>query len=320
MADASADMNADTQTLSDAAPGDGASQADGLPPPEDTGPPAFVPRAGTPPETLGGDLRPANYFVPSTYTHDRAWPLVILLHGYSASGALQDAFLQLSARVDSREFLLITPDGTVDQDGNLFWNATDACCDFFGTGVDDVGYLTGLMDELSAWYNVDPDRISVMGHSNGGYMSYRLACEVGDRLSSMLSLAGAMYLDDEDCVAPARLSVVHAHGTLDDSVNYNGSTSGSQQYKSAGDSAAFWAARNGCEAGPTLTDTVELDELVEGDDTEILAWSGCQDETRVEIWKIVDGGHVPAFSNGIFAERALDVLLEARRVPGPAER
>src|SRR4051812_3323016 len=109
------------------------------PSPEDTAP-VYAP---DPPTELGGD-RPAAVLLPADYTIDRAWPLVILLHGYGATADLQDIVFGLGVRVDDLGFILVKPEGTTDASGAQFWNATDECCDFGGTGVDDVGYLSGL--------------------------------------------------------------------------------------------------------------------------------------------------------------------------------
>ena len=155
-----------------------------------------------PPTQLGLEAgRPADYFVPTAYTHDASWPVVLLLHGYSASGWLQDGYFGLSPLVDARGFILITPDGTKDAEGAHFWNGTDACCDKFGTGVDDAGYLLGLLDELEAYFHVDATRVYLIGHSNGAYMSFRLACDASDRITALVSLAGLTFKDPEACGA-----------------------------------------------------------------------------------------------------------------------
>ncbi len=275
--------------------------------------PAFQPPSGKPPGLLGGTERPSLYYVPEQYTHDTSWPLLILLHGYSASGLAQDGYTAMSTKVSSRGFILITPDGTPDADGYLHWNATDACCDFGGIGTNDVAYISSLIDEASTWFNVDADRVLVMGHSNGGYMTFRLACDIGDRLAGAISIAGGMWLDDTKCPAPAPLTMIAAHAPDDIDVNYEGSTSGSQQYKGAIDSAAFWAKRNGCADVPQPQGNLDLVTEVVGNETERIIFPNCSSGTQVEVWRMNDAGHSPDFSDGVFAEYALDVLLAARR-------
>jgi len=88
-------------------------------------------------------------------------------------------------------FLYVFPDGTEDSDGILFWNATDAGYDFFGSGVDDPGYLRALIEEIIVQLNVDSDRIYAIGHSNGGSMVFRMACDHAELIAGIASLAGA---------------------------------------------------------------------------------------------------------------------------------
>src|SRR5207302_4460993 len=86
---------------------------------------------------FGGD-RPVMLEVPHAYDPSRPIPLVLLLHGYGASGIIEEAYLDLHGLVDSVGILMAAPDGTVNQMNVEFWNATDACCDFDNTPVDDV--------------------------------------------------------------------------------------------------------------------------------------------------------------------------------------
>ena len=92
-------------------------------------------------------------------------------------------------------FLYAFPDGTRDRLGNRFWNASDACCDLFQSGVDDVAYLTAVIDDMSARFHVDAKRIHLVGHSNGGFMSHRYACDRAERVAAFVSLAGDNYKD-----------------------------------------------------------------------------------------------------------------------------
>ena len=85
---------------------------------------------------------------PDSYDPANPLPVVLLLHGYSSSGASVQAWLDLLALIDSREFIYAYPDGTKDLFGFRFWNATDACCNLFGLPVDDSQYLSDLLDEI----------------------------------------------------------------------------------------------------------------------------------------------------------------------------
>ena len=131
------------------------------------------------------DARPYDFQVPGNYDPSKPMPLVILLHGYSVTGFLEDAVFGLGRIADAKGFLFAYPNGTKDKGGNHFWNATDACCNFDGSTVDDVTYLDAVIDDMSARYNVDSKRVYVTGHSNGGYMAHRYACDRASRVAAM---------------------------------------------------------------------------------------------------------------------------------------
>ena len=96
---------------------------------------------------------------------------------------------------EARGFLYCYPDGTIagPVGATGFWNATDACCDFGNTGVDDVGYLRGVIEEIARRFAVDRKRVYLIGHSNGGFMAYRMACESADLIAGIASLAGTTF-------------------------------------------------------------------------------------------------------------------------------
>ena len=118
---------------------------------------------------------PITVYFPDSYDPGNPLPVVLLLHGYTSSGAEVESWLDLLALVDSREFIYAHPDGIQDFFGFRFWNATDACCNIFGIPVDDSQYLADLLDEIELVLAVDPRRVHFMGHSNGGFMSHRMA-------------------------------------------------------------------------------------------------------------------------------------------------
>jgi polyhydroxybutyrate depolymerase len=89
--------------------------------------------------------RPYRVRAPGNYTTLGPLPLVVLLHGYGANATGQEAYFALGPQVSERRFLLALPDGTRDARGQQFWNATDACCNFYNAAVDDVAYLRALI-------------------------------------------------------------------------------------------------------------------------------------------------------------------------------
>jgi polyhydroxybutyrate depolymerase len=269
--------------------------------------------------TIVGGERPVKVQLPTPGSSGPA-PLILLLHGYTSNSAEVQEYLRLGRVAADRGFVFAAPDGTVDSDGNQYWNATDACCDLDQAGVDDAGYLADLIDEIKAVANIDPKRIYVVGHSNGGFMSHRMACEHADVLAAIVSVAGATFVDPDDCRPSEPVAVLQIHGSADETIAYDGgvlgySNDGSPlKYPGARATAKAWAGYDGCDPKLVETDeTVDVDALIDGPsdlaEATIARASGCEPGGAVELWTIPDGGHVPSVS-GALADRIADFLLD----------
>ena len=142
-----------------------------------------------------------NVYYPDSDDPSEPLPLLIGLHGYSHYGQGFEDYMQLRQHVDSREFIYLYPNGTIDPWGNRYWNATINCCDFWNTNVDDSGYIQALVGMVKGALSVDENRVATIGHSNGGYMSYRLACDAPEPFAAIISIAGAAWFDPANCSA-----------------------------------------------------------------------------------------------------------------------
>jgi len=245
--------------------------------------------------TVGGD-RPATVYVPEGLDRDVPAPLVVMLHGYSVSGIVEEIYLQLRPLAEERGFLYIYPDGTIDASNKRFWNAADPCCDSTGGLPNDSAYLIGLVDEIKAHYNVDTKRIFFVGHSNGGFMSYRLACDHAGTIAAIVSLAGAVFTNEVQCNPSEAVSVLEIHGNADDTVLYDGSMINGESYLGAQASVATWAGRDGCDpAADESAAPIDIDVGLAGAETKISRYAkGCAPGGHAELWTIEGGGHLPA--------------------------
>ena len=253
------------------------------------------------PQLLFGGDRPVEIRVPEQYDPTCPTPLLLILHGHGMNGAIQDIYFNAERLVEEEGVIVAAPDGTLDDNGEHFWNGESAaCCSFFNESVDDVAYLEGLMDEIGEVYNIDPDRIYVLGHSNGAMMAYRLACDMGERLAGIVSLAGFSEWDLGAC-GPAKTSVLHLHGTDDDTVLYAGGDNllgdGGPAYPGTAESTALWAAYNGCSDTGTPAGSFDLDGGLAGEETQITVYEGCPGALRTELWSIQGAGHVPSITS-----------------------
>jgi polyhydroxybutyrate depolymerase len=269
--------------------------------------------------TVGGE-RPVRIHVPATYDPSRPAPLLILLHGYGSNGQDHDAYFHLGDVAERRGFIYAYPNGTMDNSGNRYWNATDACCDFDRSGVDDVAYLAGVITAAQTSLKIDPKRIYLVGHSNGGFMSYRMACARADLIAAIVSLAGASFANSAACRPSAPVAILQVHGLADDVVAYDGGTlegvgppdARMDSYPGAEKSVAAWATYDGCEAAPTTVgQRVDVDaDLTAGGqpaESQVKRWAGCKPGGAVELWTIPGGGHEPNISSA-FPDEILDFL------------
>jgi polyhydroxybutyrate depolymerase len=247
--------------------------------------------------TVVSTARAYSKFIPSSYSKGTSLPLVVLLHGYGATGAMQESYMNFESVAETNKFILVYPDGTVDSSGKQFWNATDACCDFFSAVADDV-YLLSILKEMESNYSIDAKRIYFVGHSNGGFMSYRMACKYPDRIAAIASLAGASYFKTTDCGAKSPVSVLQVHGTKDGTILYDGGQILGTSYPGAVASASQWATFNQCTQNAVTRSTkFDLEPNITGDETSVTAWTNCQNSSEVELWTMEGAAHIPTLKS-----------------------
>lgn len=233
--------------------------------------------------------------IPKDYAQDTPAPLVMLLHGYTSSGAGQESYFKLSALADEFGFIFVAPDGTVEKQGdkNRFWNAGEKnCCNFQGSTVNDSAYLKALIEALQNRYSIDSRRIFVSGHSNGGFMSHRLAYDYPETIAAIVALNGAAPLGWNKPRPASPVNILHIHGTADKVNLYHGSHIFGVPYPGAETGIRNWAYYAFGSATP-LEETTrrDLDREIEGPETIVTTWA----DGSVELWTIEGGTHVPAF-------------------------
>lgn len=256
--------------------------------------------------------RPIHVRVPDGMDPSEPAPLVVLLHGFGVSGEVQDAYLQLGDAAAQRGMLFVAPDGTENRGGQRFWNATPACCGL-GSDVDDIGYLTDVIAKVRQDHAVDPDRIYLVGHSNGGFMSFAMACARADTIAAIASIEAATFDDPAACDPSEPVAVLQVHGTADTTIAYGGGTIAGEPYPSAPDTLAMWAAYDGCDPEPDPSKPEPRQILADLPPAEVTVHhDSCEPGGHVELWTQPDGVHIPRFTDD-FSGQVLDWLLEHPR-------
>lgn len=221
-------------------------------------------------------------YIPASYSQGQPVPLVLNLHGYTSTGALQAIYGDFKPIADTANFLVVHPNGTPDPiSGFQFWNFG-----IFGTNVDDVGFLEALIDTISIHYSINPDRVYCTGISNGGFMTYAMACE-SDRFAAIGSVTGSMSVTMyNNCNPHHPTPAIHIHGTADSTNPYNGNSSS----MSIPDVVSFWTNQNSCNTTPGITSIADID-TGDGCTAEQYVYSGGADGHTVEHFKVTGGGH-----------------------------
>jgi polyhydroxybutyrate depolymerase len=230
-----------------------------------------------------GITRTYSVYLPAAYTGANAVPVVFNLHGYTSNAQQQSLYGNFTAIADTANFIVVHPNGTIQPgtSNTQFWNVG-----FFASTVDDVDFLETLLDELIATYNINETRVYSTGMSNGGYMSYLLACQ-SSRFAAIASVTGSMTTTTLNGCSPTKPTpVMEIHGTADGTVPYNG-TAGSS---SIADVLNYWTTFNNCPATPTISQVPDL-VLSDMASAEHWVYAAGTNGVTMEHFKVVSGGH-----------------------------
>jgi polyhydroxybutyrate depolymerase len=236
---------------------------------------------------VDGAARTYRLHLPEAYTEDRLWPLVVVLHPFTSSGAGMARLTGFDALAEREGFIVAYPDGLSRR-----WNIGH-----FPDEADDVGFVTALVDHLLAHYAVDSGAVYLTGASNGAGMTYRLMCEAGDRFAAAAVVMGGPMLAGvaAGCEAAVPMPLMIIHGTDDRFLPWEGGEiqvipGRAFTLLSVEESLAFWRARNDCSdsAQTTPVDDVEPND---GTTTTRLAYEDCGSGAVTILYRVEGGGH-----------------------------
>jgi polyhydroxybutyrate depolymerase len=224
----------------------------------------------------GGIERSFDLHVPANYDPTKRTPLVLVFHGYTMSASSIATATHFSETADKRGMIVAYPDGT----GGGF-NAGDCCGTASSNKVDDLGFTRDLLGKLEAEYCVDEKRVFSTGFSNGGFFSYRLACELADKIAAIAPVSGVFGVDPATCKPKRPVPVLHIHGTGDAVVPYLGG--GVALSRSVATSVAAFRTNNACATDGKVVFTKG--------DVECTSWAPCTAGADVELCEVAAGGH-----------------------------
>lgn len=227
--------------------------------------------------------------VPTSYNADQATPMVLSLHGGGGNMTYQstEKYYHLISASEKAGFIAVFPNGYSRLPGGKLatWNAGICCGNARDKNIDDVGFIKSVINDMKTRANVDAKRVYANGMSNGGMMSYRLACELADSVAAIASVAGT---DGTLQCNPSRpISILHIHALDDDHVLFNGGSGIKSKthadFISVPNTISKWVAQNACNPTPQRVLTVK------GAYCDL--YSNCQHNTQVKLCVTETGGH-----------------------------
>jgi polyhydroxybutyrate depolymerase len=236
---------------------------------------------------------------PEGYIKSLKLPLVIALHGRGGEG---ESMILVTKRgfdklADKDQFLVVYPDGIEKNwnDGRADEQVTDRA---HKENIDDVGFISALIDRMIKDYNADAKRVYITGISNGAIMSYRLACEISSKVTAIAPVDGNIpYLLLNECFPSKPVSVLAINNVDDPMVPFEGGEIWVNFHRvrlgkvlSVNESIVFWVRRNKCKVIPYIFQEPDRDPT---DGTRVLRkeFREGMGGTEVILYKIDGGGH-----------------------------
>jgi polyhydroxybutyrate depolymerase len=184
---------------------------------------------------------------------------------------------------DTANFIIIYPQATTDSSGNPTWHLGGE--NSKSTSVDDVGFVSHIIDEVSSIYSVDLERVYVTGFSNGGYLAYEIACLLSNKIAGIGSVAGHMFIDTYNYCDPSHPTpLINIHGTED---FYDGIAG---YYLDQNLSNRYWTEYNNTDPDPVIT-YIENTNTQDGSTVELHSWLNGDNGISVVHFKVMGGGH-----------------------------
>ena len=239
--------------------------------------------------TPDGRTRRYRIYVPSVIPSGTSVPLVIALHGGLGTSSQFEASSGLNGFAESNGFIAVYPDGVGNQpDGSGFqtWNGGYCCGPAATQSIDDITFIRNVVTDLRNSLPVNSSRVYALGHSNGGILSYRIACEMSDVVAAIGVQAGSNVVTD--CRPALPVSVFHLHGTSDTNVPINGG-------KGSGlSTTVFVSARSAVDAMATVDGCNVASPrslITSNSDVTALSWTNCKSNSEVRLVTVKNATH-----------------------------
>ncbi|MCK9422607.1 MAG: hypothetical protein M0Q38_08420 [Bacteroidales bacterium] len=249
---------------------------------------------------VDGLTRSFCYYIPTDFSFENHSSLTMVLHGMTQTGPdiLGTIFSSVGSDVDKTNSIIVFPTALFghwnDRMGGVF-PSTDT--------INDVKFLTSLIDYFISGFNCNPDRIYFMGFSNGGMMTYRMSCEIPEKIRAIAPFISMMgEAASKQTTQSPPVPVFITNGTVDPIMLWNGGVVGTSTVPLLGvllsneENVTYWVNRNHANQIP---DTTFIPDYFSGDSSTVVSYhySGVNE---VVFNKVINGGHfVPVLRDTI---------------------
>jgi len=231
--------------------------------------------------------------IPPNYTGTDSVPLVFVLHGGGGTANGMISFSEFDLVSDTAGFIVVFPQGVIEaSSGGYIW------ADGRGTpadtaGIDDVGFISALIDHLNNYYEINNSKVYACGMSNGGFMSQRLAVELNNKIAAVASVGSTIDSSQVSTYQPTLpVPIMLINGVDDPFVPfYGGPVNGSQGYAiSSFDLLDFWFQKNNCTG---QIDSIQMPDIVTAESSTITKYynHNCACNSQIVLYKVNGGGH-----------------------------
>ena len=231
--------------------------------------------------------------LPPGYNSNIPEPVVIVLHGGSGNYQSVQGFTQMNSVSNQNGYLAVYPQGQGIAPPGFSWaDGRNTTAD--QAGIDDVGFMSKLIDELYNDYNIDTNRVYICGFSNGGFMTQRLACEIPERFAAIGGLGCSIDTNlIQSCNPSNAIPMAYFFGTSDPEVPYTGGAMNNPVVTPTvpvDTAVQFWVDNNNCQVAEpvvNIPNTVQSDSSI----VELYKYTNCDCNADFYFYKILNGGH-----------------------------
>lgn len=223
-------------------------------------------------------MKPRSFFlnVPASYKAGTPAPLLLAFHGRTATGRDIMTYSQILSWAASMNIIVVAVNGAVYEDASS-WNAGSCCTNATTYEENDVLLTSTIIDYLKTLTTIDASRVWAMGHSNGGMMAYRLACDLSEKITAVAVVAGALV--DDTCNPTKPVPLIHLHGDLDPTVPYQGG--GKFETPNIFYSTLDYSKANTCDGPPAENLTSTMQQYM---------WN-CKNGSQVQLVNYLENSH-----------------------------